>query len=125
MQLLVATWTLRIAIVAAFAVGGVSYQAGASTIDCVDRALAAAVGFTLAGRLLLGWLEPPELKMLKMQQEKVNKLTAVVAAEKANNKLTPAESETQHKKLAEQEKKIETRTRELTKMLNSQKGPTP
>jgi hypothetical protein len=56
MQLLVATWTLRIAIVAALAVGGVSYQAGAPVIDCVDRALAAAVGFTLAGRLLMTWL---------------------------------------------------------------------
>ena len=70
MQLLVATWTLRIALVAAFAVGGVSYQAGASAIDCVDRALAAAVGFTLAGRWLLGWLEPPEVRMLKMRMRR-------------------------------------------------------
>jgi hypothetical protein len=75
MQLLVATWTLRIAIVAAFAVGGVSYQAGASTIDCVDRALAAAVGFTLAGRWLLGWLEPPEIRMLKMRMRREAKRT--------------------------------------------------
>jgi hypothetical protein len=52
MELLIATWTLRIAIVAALAVGGVSYQAGAPAVDCVDRALAVAVGFTLAGRLL-------------------------------------------------------------------------
>lgn len=70
MQVLVATWTLRIAIVAALAVGGVSYQAGASTIDCVDRALAAAVGFTLAGRWLLGWLEPPEIRMIKMRKRR-------------------------------------------------------
>jgi hypothetical protein len=70
MQLLVATWTLRIAILAALAVGGVSYQAGASAIDCVDRALAAAVGFTLAGRFLLNWLEPPELRMLKMRKRR-------------------------------------------------------
>ena len=75
MQLLVATWTLRIALVAAFAVGGVSYQAGASAIDCVDRALAAAVGFTLAGRLLLGWLEPPEVRMLKMRMRREAKRT--------------------------------------------------
>jgi len=47
-----------------------SYQAGASALDCVDRALAAAVGFTLAGRWLLGWLEPPELRMLKMRQRR-------------------------------------------------------
>jgi len=70
MQLLVATWTLRIALVAAFAVGGVSYQAGASAIDCVDRALAVAVGFTLAGRWLLGWLEPPEVRVLKMRMRR-------------------------------------------------------
>ena len=75
MQLLIATWTLRIAIVAAFAVGGGSYQAGASTIDCVDRALAAAVGFTLAGRWLLGWLEPPEIRMLKMRMRREAKRT--------------------------------------------------
>ena len=73
MQLLVATWTLRIAIVAALAVGGVSYQSGASAIDCVDRALAAAVGFTLAGRLLVGWLEPPEVRMLKMRKRRQDK----------------------------------------------------
>jgi hypothetical protein len=73
MQLLVATWTLRIAIVAALAVGGVSYQAGAPVIDCVDRALAAAVGFTLAGRLLMSWLEPPELKMLRLRKRREGK----------------------------------------------------
>jgi hypothetical protein len=73
MQLLVATWTLRIAIVAALAVGGVSYQSGASAIDCVDRALAAAVGFTLAGRWLMGWLEPPEVRMLKMRRRREKK----------------------------------------------------
>ena len=70
MQLLVATWTLRIAIVAALAVGGVSYQAGVPVIDCVDRALAAAVGFTLAGRFLMGWLEPPEVKMLRLRKRR-------------------------------------------------------
>ena len=73
MQLLVATWTLRIAIVAALAVGGVSYQAGAPVIDCVDRALAAAVGFTLAGRLLMSWLEPPEVKMLRLRKRREGK----------------------------------------------------
>jgi hypothetical protein len=70
MQLLVATWTLRIAIVAALAVGGVSFQAGAPAVDCVDRALAVAVGFTLAGRWLQGWVEPPEVKMLRMRKRR-------------------------------------------------------
>lgn len=73
MPLFVATWTLRLAIVAALAVGGVSYQAGAPAIDCVDRALAAAVAFTIAGRMLLGWLEPPELKMLRMRKRRMAK----------------------------------------------------
>jgi hypothetical protein len=67
MELLVATWTMRLAIVAALAVGYVSYQAGASTLDCVDRALAAAVAFLIGGRMLLGWLEPPEKKMLRLR----------------------------------------------------------
>jgi len=70
MELLVATWTIRIAIVAALAVGGASYQAGAPAIDCVDRALVAAVAFTFAGRMLVSWLEPPEVKMLRMRQRR-------------------------------------------------------
>ena len=70
MELFIATWTLRASIVAALAVGGVSYQAGAPAVDCVDRALAVAVGFTLAGRLLVGWLEPPEAKMLRQRKRR-------------------------------------------------------
>jgi hypothetical protein len=73
MELLVATWTMRLAIVAALAVGYVSYQAGASTLDCVDRALAAAVAFLIAGRMLIGWLEPPEKKMLRMRIKRAKK----------------------------------------------------
>jgi hypothetical protein len=70
MELLIATWTLRIAVVAALAVGGASLQSGAPAVDCVDRALAVAVGFTLAGRLLVGWLEPPEKKMMRMRKRR-------------------------------------------------------
>jgi hypothetical protein len=66
----VATCTLRIAIVAALAVGGASYQAGAPAVDCVDRALAVAVGFTFAGRWLAGWLEPPEVRVMRMRQRR-------------------------------------------------------
>ena len=73
MELLVATWTMRVAIVAALAVGFVSYQAGAAMIDCVDRALAAAVAFLIAGRMLIGWLEPPEKKMLRMRIKRAKK----------------------------------------------------
>ncbi len=70
MPLLVASWTLRLAILAALAVGGASYAAGASAIDSVDRALGAAVAFTFAGRWLLGWLEPPEAKILRMRRRR-------------------------------------------------------
>jgi hypothetical protein len=70
MELLVATWTLRIAVVAALAVGGASYQSGAPAIDCVDRALGAAVAFTFAGRFLASWLEPPEVRMLRMRKRR-------------------------------------------------------
>jgi membrane protein implicated in regulation of membrane protease activity len=70
MDLLVATWTLRMAIVAALAVGGASYSAGTPAVEAVDRALAAAVFFTLAGRWLMGWLEPPERKMLRMRKRR-------------------------------------------------------
>ena len=70
MELVVATWTLRIAVIAALAVGGASYQSGAGAVDCVDRALAVAVGFTMAGRMLVNWLEPPERKMLRMRKRR-------------------------------------------------------
>jgi hypothetical protein len=73
MQLMVATWTLRLAIVAALAVGGASYQSGASGVDAVDRALVVAVAFTFAGRFLLGWLEPPEAKMLRLRKRRDSK----------------------------------------------------
>jgi uncharacterized membrane protein YccC len=67
MDLLVATWTLRIAVVAALAVGGVSYSVGTPAIEAVDRAMAAAVAFTFAGRWFAGWLEPPERRLVRMR----------------------------------------------------------
>jgi hypothetical protein len=70
MELLVATWVLRIAVVAALAVGGASYQAGTPVVDCVDRALLVAVAFTFAGRWLIGWLEPPERRLVRMRKKR-------------------------------------------------------
>ena len=70
MELLVATWTLRVAVVAALAVGGASYSAGTPAIESVDRAMAAAVLFTFAGRWLTGWLEPPERRLLRMRKKR-------------------------------------------------------
>jgi len=70
MELLVATWTLRVAVVAALAVGGASYSAGTPAIESVDRAMAAAVLFTFAGRWLTGWLEPPERRLARMRKKR-------------------------------------------------------
>jgi hypothetical protein len=70
MELFVATWTLRVAIVAALAVGGASYSAGTPVVEAVDRGMAAAVLFTFAGRWLTGWLEPPERRLLRMRKKR-------------------------------------------------------
>lgn len=70
MELLVATWTLRLALVAAAAVGGISYSAGTPAVESVDRAIAAAFVFTLFGRLLVGWLEPPEQRLARLRRRR-------------------------------------------------------
>jgi hypothetical protein len=70
MELLVATWTLRIAVLAALAVGGASISAGIPVVESVDRGIAVAVIFTIAGRKLMGWLEPPERRLLRMRQKR-------------------------------------------------------
>ena len=85
MELLVATWTLRIAVVAALAVGGASLQSGAPPVDCVDRALATAVAFTLAGRWLVGWLEPPEKKLMRMRMKREAKRSKAMKSATADS----------------------------------------
>jgi hypothetical protein len=70
MQLLVATWTIRVAIIAALAVGGSS-------------SMAAAVLFTFAGRWLMGWLEPPERRLLRMRQKREARRAKSLKAAKA------------------------------------------
>jgi hypothetical protein len=67
MELLVATWTLRLALVGAVAVAAVSLSAGAGLIDAVDRAVLAAFALTFLGRQLIGWLETPEQRMLRLR----------------------------------------------------------
>ena len=70
MELFVATWALRVSVIAALAVGGVSYYSGTPAMESVDRALVVAVGFTFAARFLMGWLEPPERKMLRLRRRR-------------------------------------------------------
>ena len=67
MELLVATWTLRLALVGALAVAAVSLSAGAALIDAVDRAVLAAFALTFLGRQLIGWLETPQQRMLRLR----------------------------------------------------------
>jgi len=67
MELLVATWTLRLVLLGAVAVAAVSLSAGAALIDAVDRAVLAAFAMTLLGRQLIGWLETPQQRMLRLR----------------------------------------------------------
>jgi len=66
-ELLVATWSIRLALGAALAVAVLSISAGMSVIDAVDRAVIAAFVFTLVGRLLIGFLETPEQRLARLR----------------------------------------------------------
>lgn len=65
MELLVATWALRISLLAALVVGAVSFSVGTTVIEAVDRAAVAAFAFTFLGRQLIGWLETPEHRRVR------------------------------------------------------------
>jgi hypothetical protein len=67
MELLVATWTLRIAFLGAIVVGWLTVAAGGTPVDAVDRAALAAFAFTFLGGKLIGWLETPEQKMHRLR----------------------------------------------------------
>jgi hypothetical protein len=70
MELLVATWTLRLALVGSLAVAAISVSAGASIIEAVERSVVVAFALTLLGRLLIGWLQTPEQRMLKLRRRR-------------------------------------------------------
>ncbi len=67
MELLVATWTVRLTLVSALAVAWISMSVGSSLIDAVTRAALAAFVFTFIGRQLIGWLETPQQRMLRLR----------------------------------------------------------
>lgn len=73
MELLVATWTARLALVGALLVGWISIASGATMLDVAIRIAIAAFVLTYAGRLLMGWLETPEQKMLRMRASRAKK----------------------------------------------------
>ena len=64
-------------------------------------------------------LVPPtaELKMLKQLQAEVNRRTGMIALQVQRNALTPSQIEEQHRKLAQNQRKIETLAREIKGML--------
>lgn len=70
MELLVATWTLRVSLVASVAVAAVSISVGTTVIEAVDRAVIAAFALTFLGRQLIGWLETPEQRMVRLRAKR-------------------------------------------------------
>jgi hypothetical protein len=76
MELLVATWTTRLALVGALLVGWISLASGATMLDVAIRIALAAFILTYAGRLLMGWLETPEQKMLRLRASRTSRRAA-------------------------------------------------
>jgi hypothetical protein len=74
-ELLVATWTVRLAFISAIAVLGISLSAGSVLVDAVLRAAIAAFVFTLGGRLLVGVLERPDQRMHRLRAERAKRQT--------------------------------------------------
>ena len=74
MELLVATWTLRFAFFGALGVAGISLAAGSAMPDAVIRAAFVAFVFTLGGRLLIGFLETPEQRLVRLRRERAGRL---------------------------------------------------
>ncbi len=66
MELLVAMWSVRLAAVAAVAVGMASVSAGTPPLEVAVRAVGVAAAFTTGGRMLLGRLEPPERRISRL-----------------------------------------------------------
>jgi len=73
MELLVATWTARLALVGGLLVGWTSLTGGATMLDAAVRIALAAFVLTFAGRLIMGWLETPEQKVLRMRASRARK----------------------------------------------------
>ena len=66
MELLVATWTVRLTLVGMLATGWITYSAGMGLLDVAIRVAVVAVALLFAGRLALGWLETPDQKLARM-----------------------------------------------------------
>lgn len=85
MELLIATWSVRLALISVIAVGGLSLSVGASPLDAAIRAAGGAFAFTLGGRVLLAKLESPG--------QRLDRIRAVRAAKRRAGSDLPAEAE--------------------------------
>lgn len=67
MELLVATWTIRLTFVAVLVVGWIGVSSGLGLLDVVVRTALAAFILLFAGRQALNWLETPEQKLARLR----------------------------------------------------------
>lgn len=65
MEMLVATWTVRLTLLGMLIVGFLSWSAGVTMLEMVLKVAATALALLFAGRQVLGLLESPEQKMVR------------------------------------------------------------
>jgi hypothetical protein len=70
-ELLVATWTIRLTFVAVLVVGWITISSGLGMLDVVIRTALVAFILLFAGRQALGWLETPEQKLARLRAKRV------------------------------------------------------
>lgn len=73
MELLVATWTIRLTFVGMLVVGWITWSSGLGMIDVVIRTAVTAFVLLFAGRQALGWLETPEQKLARLRAARSRK----------------------------------------------------
>ena len=71
MELLVATWTVRLTFVAVLVVGWITVSSGLGMLDVVIRTALVAFVLLFAGRQALSWLETPEQKLARLRAKRV------------------------------------------------------
>jgi hypothetical protein len=73
MELLVATWTVRLSLVGGLIVGWVSMAMGLGMVDVAVRVGLTAFILTFAGRQLMSLLETPEQRMMRLRLKRAKK----------------------------------------------------
>jgi hydrogenase/urease accessory protein HupE len=72
-ELLVATWTIRLTFVAVLVTGFITLSSGLGMLDVVLRASLVAFVLLYAGRQALNWLETPEQKLARLRAKRTKK----------------------------------------------------